>query len=298
MFKLTEPPTNGVASIPCSRVPEPLRAPRYGRRFLAATCPAALVSKSRCLAVCAATIRKVLRGAHVRPMKSSQPASGCNADRMDDRGEQQMYSVLNLPRSRRRPSDRAKFWLPCLAVTSLLLLVYATGYSIVLQKSPPVSNPDLNTPKTLRAAALPAMPDAPTPEDMYRFALNALLLPLMDDAEPPRWTDVAIDLSCGPATRVTVDGESLPVGMPIPASAFKLRLDMDHCAPLGAGYAVLSGSVELLVFHEDDGLSAMVVPESLRAETPFGRAWLQGPFAATTSLGTTVDVLQSKLSLR
>ena len=54
-----------------------------------------------------------------------------------------------------------------------------------------------------------AMPDAPMPVDLYRFALNALLVPLLDDAVPPRWTDAAIYFSCDPGTSVMVDGEPL-----------------------------------------------------------------------------------------
>jgi hypothetical protein len=36
------------------------------------------------------------------------------------------------------------------------------------------------------ARALPV--DGPTPIDLYRFALNALLVPLLDDSDPLRWT--------------------------------------------------------------------------------------------------------------
>lgn len=128
--------------------------------------------------------------------------------------------------------------------------------------------------------------DARMPIDLYRFALNALLVPLMDDAEPPRWTKAGIDFSCGPGTNVTVDGAPLAAGTLIPAKAFTVRWDMDHCAPMGPESVMLSGRVELVVFHEDTGLSAMVMPDRLRVDSHMGSAWLQGPFAAETSLVT------------
>ena len=142
------------------------------------------------------------------------------------------------------------------------------------------------------------MPDAPMPVDLYRFALNALLVPLIDDDEPPRWTDVAIDFNCGPGTRVWVDGEPLVAGNQIPAKAFTVRWNMDYCTPTGLQSVALSGGVELLVFHEDDGLSAVVMPERLRVDRHMGRAWLRGPFVAETLLGISIDAPLSKLALK
>ena len=127
------------------------------------------------------------------------------------------------------------------------------------------------------------MPDAPMPVDLYRLAINALLVPLLDDDEPPRWTDAAIDFNCGPKTSVTVDGEPLVARKPIPATAFTVRWNIDGCAPVGAASVELSGRVELLVFHEDEGLSAIVIPDRLRVDSHMGRVWLRGPFAADMS---------------
>lgn len=172
------------------------------------------------------------------------------------------------------PNLRLKFWLSCLAVLALPLgIAFATVYPKDLPRTLPVPNQA-------------AMPDAPMPVDLYRFALNALLLPLLDDSIPLRWTDVAIDYSCEPGTGVTVDGEPLVAGKLIPAKAFTVRWNMDRCAPMGPESVALSGSVELLVFHEDAGLSAVVMPDRLRVDSHMGRTWLHGPFAAETSLST------------
>ena len=131
------------------------------------------------------------------------------------------------------------------------------------------------------------MPDAPMPVDLYRFALNALLVPLIDDAVPPRWTDIAMDYFCDPGTTVMIDGKPMVPGELVPAKAFKVRWDMSRCAPLGPQSVALSGGVELVVFHEDVGLSAMVIPDRLQVDSHLGRVALRGPFAAETSLVTT-----------
>lgn len=132
----------------------------------------------------------------------------------------------------------------------------------------------------------PAMPVAPVPAELVRFALNALLVPLIDDAEPPRWTDAALDLACGPGTRVLVDGQPLAPNTALPAKAFTVRWTMDRCMPLGTDAVELTGSVELRVFHEDNGLSAVVMPDGLQVDSAQGRTWLQRPFAAAMLLGT------------
>ena len=93
---------------------------------------------------------------------------------------------------------------------------------------------------------------------MPAFASNALLATLMDDDEPPRWTDVALQHFCGPATRVEVDGRPLTPGARVPPIAFHVRWVIDECWPFGFDGPGLSGTAELQVFHDDNGLSAIV----------------------------------------
>ena len=132
------------------------------------------------------------------------------------------------------------------------------------------------------------MPDAPMPIDLYRFALNALLVPLIDDAVPPRWTDIAMDFFCDPGTTVMIDGKPMVPGELVPATSFTVRWDISRCTPLGPQSVELSGGVELVVFHEDTGLSAMVIPDRLRVDSHLGRVVLRGSFAAHTLRGTTI----------
>ena len=134
-----------------------------------------------------------------------------------------------------------------------------------------------------QAAVVPAGDD-PIAADLSRFALNALLVPLLDDDAPPRWTDVALPLMCGPATTVEVDGSPLLPGMTIPATAFTVRWSMDRCTPLAYSSVELSGVVELLVFHEDTGMSAVVKADRLTVAGAKGTSRLNSPFAASLSL--------------
>lgn len=193
--------------------------------------------------------------------------------------------------STQRPQPSAiwpiKLWvISVVAVTLLVGLAYTTVYSKDLPKTPPVTTLALTAPTPPDALGQDAVPDAPLPVDLYRFALNALLVPLLDDAEPRQWTDVAINFSCDPGTRVMVDGEVMVPGKRIPATTFTVRWVMDNCAPMGRESVALSGGVALRVFHEQDGLSALVIPEGLRIESHMGQAWLRGPFLAKTSLAT------------
>ncbi len=92
---------------------------------------------------------------------------------------------------------------------------------------------------------------------------------------------------CGPATHVEIDGKPLVPGARIPATAFTVRWNMDWCTPLEA--VELSGIVELLVFHEDTGLSAVVSADRLTVSSAKGTSRLSAPFAASMSLVATED---------
>lgn len=126
--------------------------------------------------------------------------------------------------------------------------------------------------------------DSAAKREFSRFALNALRVPLLDDSEPPRWTDVALRHFCGPQTRVEIDGRPLVPGMAIPATAFTVRWTIDQCWPLDYTAVELSGAVELQVFHEDTGLSAIVSAHGLRVLGARGASRFDLPFAAAMQL--------------
>lgn len=91
-----------------------------------------------------------------------------------------------------------------------------------------------------------------------RFVVNALVLPLLDDAEPPRFTEVALQLMCADAADVRVNGRGLTEGMEMPAAAFVVQWQFAGTCPFGAEGPRLSGAADLLVLRDDEmGLQAL-----------------------------------------
>ena len=172
--------------------------------------------------------------------------------------------------------------------------VYTTDLSKFSLNAPRVSTVALTTLHPADDKVQDAKPDAPLPIDLYRFALNAFLVDLLDDDEPPRWTNVVMKFVCGPGTTVMVDGEPMVAGQPIPVKAFTVRWMMDRCSPMGQESVELSGGVELVVDRKGSGLSAVVKPDHLRIDSQMGRAWLRGPFTAETEMDTLEPMKRSK----
>jgi hypothetical protein len=96
--------------------------------------------------------------------------------------------------------------------------------------------------------------------DFRQHALNALLVPLLDDDDPPRWVDPASTMSCLGGASVSIDGRPLVPRERVPVAPFVLRWTMDGCMPLDDAVPPLSGIVELTVFHDGDVYSAMIAP--------------------------------------
>ena len=116
------------------------------------------------------------------------------------------------------------------------------------------------------------------------FALNALLIPVLDDDVPSRWTEPFALMSCVGST-LTIDGKPVIPGSRVPSASFLMRWSMNQCTALGEAF-VMSGTVDLLVFHDGDSYSAVVQPTNLRLDSSSGSAVLTEAFAASTPLGT------------
>ena len=140
-----------------------------------------------------------------------------------------------------------------------------------------------------RAAPVGDLPDNFAIADFKAFALNALLIPLLDDAVPPRWLDpftttsTSLAIDCISAS-VTVDGKPIVPYTPLPSTAFTLRWHLNGCALLNSAVATLTGDVELLVFHDGDHYSASVRPDALQVVWQTGSASLNERFAASTPI--------------
>ena len=136
--------------------------------------------------------------------------------------------------------------------------------------------------------ALPDQTDEFVAADFRTFALNALLIPLLDESAPSRWLDPeivtasSISINCVDA-KASVDGRPLVPDSPVPAAAFTLRWEMNECAILNAAMR-LKGTVELVVFHDGDSYSASVRPQALHLISGTVAELLSQPFAARTPL--------------
>ena len=84
---------------------------------------------------------------------------------------------------------------------------------------------------------------------------------------------------------MTIDGKPVIPGSRVPAASFLMRWSMNQCTALGEAF-VMSGTVDLLVFHDGDSYSAVVQPTNLRLDSSSGSAVLTQAFAARTPLGT------------
>lgn len=175
---------------------------------------------------------------------------------------------------------RGKTALQC-AVASLVLLGTTTGLLASLKDPRAAEGPE---PSPGSATATAAAADDLVTDEFRRWALNALLVPLLDDRQPPHWTDVALRYFCGPGTRVEIDGQPMVPGTALPATAFSIRWHADECWPLGHDALELSGRVDLRVSHEDQGLSAIVDARRLRIATARGSGRLDAAFTAWMSV--------------
>ena len=205
-----------------------------------------------------------------------------------------MKSPTALAASTGLRSRRTGFWLSCFAAVVLLGLSLAMVY--------PADPPEIPYAQVAHSIASDlsdgtnheATADAPILANLHRFALNAFLVPLLEDSVPARWTDVVVQFMCGPGTSIWVDGQPMVPGDPIPPHAFTVRWVMDSCSPFGQESVELSGGVELMVSHTHAGFSAVVKPDQLKVDSQMGQAWLQGQFTAETSQGAPARAGQSK----
>jgi len=188
--------------------------------------------------------------------------------------------------SQKRPHATA--WLAFVAIATSLGLAYA---GVELTHLPLLSPAPKSALKSLQPHDAPEpreATDTPLPVNLYGFALNALLVPLLDDARPPRWTDAVLNLNCGSNTSVMVDGEPMVPGNPIPTRGFTVQWNMDSCVPFGLGVVELSGTVDLAVFPDKSKIRALVMPDHLQVESQLGRTLLRGPFYAEAFVEGTV----------
>ena len=116
----------------------------------------------------------------------------------------------------------------------------------------------------------------PATQDFITYALNALLVPLLDDDSPPRWADPSLSFDCD-AGQVTVNSAALDVGAPVPQGSFTVRWHMQRCVPFD-NHLELSGDIELEVESSGDNFRAVVQPVGFRVVSRYGEEVLNESF--------------------
>jgi len=100
-------------------------------------------------------------------------------------------------------------------------------------------------------------------------AVELFVDPLVDDSDPPRFTDANRILVCANHSSVMVNGRPIIEGDLVPPGAFVMQWDMDLYCPYGIGGPLLNGRAEVLVFRDDEyGFSALLHPVSLDVLEP------------------------------
>lgn len=102
-------------------------------------------------------------------------------------------------------------------------------------------------------------------QDIRRFAINALLVPLLDgEGTPARWQDPSLTVPCQPGTQVYVNGRPIEPGSQVTGQAIFVTWTMQACLPFGAGGPELTGSAEVSNLRGVDTLAASVRLRDLR----------------------------------
>lgn len=183
-----------------------------------------------------------------------------------------------------RSTGRAGIAARALALTALSCMLAAAALSLAARETGvegTVFSRGMPAPKDRPIALAAPAADPDLRQQFERHALNALVVPVLDDeGNTPVWADPSLLLACGPATHIDVDHRPLTPGAAQSGRAFTLSWTLDHCAPFGADGPVLTGQVELDVFRDDDGLSAIVRPLDLQIERQGHLARLNHSFTA------------------
>lgn len=123
-------------------------------------------------------------------------------------------------------------------------------------------------------------------QTFQRFAVNALVIPLIDDdVTPPRWTLQAMDWICDGRGVVAIDDKPLVAGDPVPTGNFQVHWNLKRCPPLQGGELLVEGDITLAVSNSGTDLRAQIFAANLSVET-FAGGRRVAPDSAWTSAAT------------
>jgi hypothetical protein len=131
----------------------------------------------------------------------------------------------------------------------------------------------------------PAAPDpviaAEVAHDVRRFAVNALVVPVLDeDGTPARWHDPSLAVPCQPGSQVFVNGRPIEPRSEVIGPEFTVSWVMEGCLPLGAGGPEWTGAAEVIALRDDGGLSTIVQLRNLHVRHRGQELVLDTTFAA------------------
>jgi hypothetical protein len=192
--------------------------------------------------------------------------------------------------AQRLPSARLGFLVGMINIAGALSLVA----QVAAGPATTPARPGVKSPSPAAAQAMPAQAAKTTPAarasaarageavetEWQRWALHALLVPLLDDDLPVNWAEPTTLTPCTEGSSVTVDGAQIRYGTPLAAGPFALRWKLVDCWPLGDDRWGLDGEVEMTIVVGADRILAQVRPQGLTARTRHGRQPLSLPFEA------------------
>lgn len=126
-----------------------------------------------------------------------------------------------------------------------------------------------------------------------RFAVNALVHPLIDDdVQPPQWTRHAIDWICDGRGEVAINGKPLVHGDRVPLENFTVRWNLQRCAPLSGSELLIEGDIELIVSYRGSALRTQIAAPELWVETATGKLQLPAITTHNSSAEEDAEVAQ------
>jgi len=151
------------------------------------------------------------------------------------------------------------------AIAITLALGLTAGLPAGCQKPANRTSTDAREAVSVSAVSLDYDPAA----DLRARAAALFVDPLVDDSDPPRFTDAYRALTCADHSSVMVNGQPVIEGDLVPPGAFVMQWDMDLYCPYGISGPLLNGRAEVLVFRDDEqGLQALLRPVSLDVLEP------------------------------
>lgn len=172
-----------------------------------------------------------------------------------------------------------KLGQPLRCVGWIALAAFLPTLTFGLWPEPPLQDRSSASP----SVAFEEMASREAAQQFERFALNALLVPVLDAAEhPPRWADPTLTMICSAGSRVEIDGRPLEPGLELSGRGFSVRWQLNGCLPFGPDGLELNGRAELDVFLDDEGLSAIVRPHQLRVQHAGHVTLMNSAFVART----------------